>query len=76
MSEPVSPAVDARCSAKGCRSTALHAVVWRNDKLHAPGRRKVWLACDEHRESLSGFVDRRGFLIEVIAVGELTDDDG
>ena len=64
------------CSAKGCRQTAAHAVVWNNPKLHAADRRKVWLACDEHRASLSDFVALRGFLIEVIPVGQLTDADG
>lgn len=65
-----------RCSAKGCRSTARFAVVWRNPKLHVEGRRKVWLACDDHRQSLSDFVAKRGFLIEVIAVDALTPADG
>ena len=64
------------CSAKGCRQPAVDAVVWRNPKLHTPERRKVWLACDDHRGSLSDFVAKRGFLIEVIAVGELTESDG
>lgn len=65
-----------RCSAKGCRDVATDAVVWRNPKLHVEGRRKVWLACPGHRESLAEFVDLRGFLIEVIPVGALTDADG
>jgi hypothetical protein len=64
------------CSAKGCRESAAHAVIWRNRKLHAPERRKVWLACDEHRQSLADFLGLRGFLIEVIGVSELTDADG
>jgi hypothetical protein len=67
---------DHRCSAKGCRAAATDAVVWRNPKLHVEGRRKVWLACPDHRESLAEFVDLRGFLIEVIPVGQLTDADG
>jgi hypothetical protein len=64
------------CSAKGCRNAAGHAVIWRNPKLHTPERRKVWLACDAHRQSLADFLALRGFLIEVIAVAELTDADG
>jgi hypothetical protein len=51
-------------------------VIWRNPKLHTAERRKVWLACDEHRQSLADFVALRGFLIEVVAVDELTDADG
>ena len=64
------------CSAKGCRADAEHAVVWRNPKLHVEGRRKVWLACGEHRASLADFVSARGFLIEVVGVDALTDADG
>jgi hypothetical protein len=38
------------------------ALAWNNPRLHAPDRRKTWLACDEHRASLSDFLDRRQFL--------------
>ncbi len=54
------------CAAKGCRAVAVWALQWRNPKLHTPDRRKTWLACDIHRESLAGFLDARGFLIETI----------
>ena len=64
------------CSAKGCRAGARHAVVWRNPRLHTPERRKVWLACDTHRDQLRDFVQLRGFLLEVIGVDELTEADG
>jgi hypothetical protein len=64
------------CSAKGCRASATHAVIWRNPKLHTADRRKVWLACDEHHQSLADFVGIRGFLIEVIGVRDLTEADG
>jgi len=57
--------LDLICSAKGCRETALWQLRWNNPKLHPPERRKTWLACAEHRESLSEFLDRRGFLREV-----------
>jgi hypothetical protein len=50
------------CSAKGCRRLAAYQLIWNNPKLHAPERRKIWLACDEHRASLADFLDRRGFL--------------
>lgn len=64
------------CSARGCRAGATRAVVWRNPRLHAPGRRKVWLACDEHRDPLRDFVQLRGFLLEVVDVDDLDEDDG
>jgi hypothetical protein len=53
------------CSAKGCRAPAEWALRWNNPKLHAPQRRKTWLACAEHRESLGDFLSARGFLREV-----------
>ena len=64
------------CSAEGCRSAATDAVVWRNPSLHTADRRKVWLACDEHRDHLRSFVQVRGFLIEVVPVEALTEADG
>jgi len=67
---------DRACSAKGCRAGAVHAVVWRNPKIHVEGRRKVWLACDVHAQSLADFVGVRGFLLEVVPVGALTEADG
>lgn len=70
------PADGLVCSAKGCGTTADHAVVWRNPALHTADRRKVWLACEEHREHLRDFVQLRGFLIEVIPVADLTEADG
>jgi hypothetical protein len=59
MSEPVI------CSAKGCQATAVYAVVWNNPKIHTPEREKIWTACEEHRQSLSDFLDVRGFLRRV-----------
>ena len=53
------------CSAKGCRNAAIWAVVWNNPKLHTPDREKIWVACDEHRESLAGFLSARSFLKRV-----------
>lgn len=49
------------CSARGCHSLAAHAVLWNNPKIHAPDRRKTWLACTDHEESLRGFLSARGF---------------
>ena len=52
------------CSAKGCRAPATWQLRWNNPKLHTADRRKVWLACDQHRESLEAFLGARGFLRE------------
>jgi uncharacterized lipoprotein YmbA len=56
----------ALCSAKGCTEPAEWALLWRNPRIHGRERRKVWLACAEHRESLGEFLGSRGFLIEVV----------
>ena len=37
-------------------------LLWNNPKLHTPDRRKTWLACDEHRQSLSRLPRRAEFL--------------
>jgi hypothetical protein len=58
--------MDLVCSAKGCRATATWAHLWNNPTLHTPDRRKVWLACDDHRTSLGDFLSVRGFLVETV----------
>jgi hypothetical protein len=50
------------CSARGCRAPAAWLLRWNNPRLHTAERRKTWLACDEHRATLGGFLERRGFL--------------
>lgn len=52
------------CSARGCQAAATWALSWNNPKIHTPDRRKIWLACDEHKASLSDFLGSRGFLRE------------
>ncbi|GAA4308661.1 hypothetical protein [Klenkia terrae] len=53
------------CSAKGCRAPATSVLVWNNPKIHTPDREKTWLACDDHRESLSQHLAMRSFLRRV-----------
>jgi hypothetical protein len=52
------------CSAKGCTAPATWELRWNNPRLHTPERRKVWLACDDHRDTLGHFLGSRGFLKE------------
>lgn len=54
------------CSAKGCRTPADYQLLWNNPKLHTQDRRKVWLACAEHRQGLSDFLAARKFLRDVV----------
>jgi hypothetical protein len=60
----------ARCSRAACRADASWNVNWRNPRIHGPERVKVWLACDEHRESLGQYLSTRGFPVVVTALGE------
>jgi hypothetical protein len=64
------------CSAKGCRARAVHALLWNNPRLHDAQRRKVWLACEDHREQLSDYLSVRGFLKDVIPTEDLSSDHG
>ena len=54
------------CSAKGCRADATWQLLWNNPRIHTSERRKVWLACDDHRESLEAFLGARQFLKDTL----------
>jgi hypothetical protein len=54
-----------QCSARRCRAAAAYALRWNNPRIHPAEARKTWLACLEHRESLSDFLRARRFLREV-----------
>lgn len=69
MADPVSD--ELICSGKGCPQTAQWGLLWNNPKIHTPQRRKVWLACDEHREHLEKFLGLRGFLKSTVPASEL-----
>lgn len=69
VADPVGELV---CSARGCRAEAAWGLLWNNPRLHTPDRRKVWLACTEHRAQLEQFLGARGFLRSTVPVGELT----
>lgn len=60
-----------KCSRKGCKADARHVLEWNNPKVHAPERRKQWLACDEHLEYLSTFLGARMFLKNVAPLTEI-----
>lgn len=61
------------CSRAGCQDEASWAIHWRNPKIHTPDRRKTWLACEAHRETLHDFLAARDFPLEVVPVTELDD---
>jgi hypothetical protein len=64
QTEPSAHAEPLICSAKGCMQPATVALRWNNPKLHTPDRRKTWLACPQHSESLRAFLAARGFMRE------------
>lgn len=57
-----------QCSRAGCRSDATWQVQWRNPRIHSADRVKIWLACDEHRDYLTAFLEARDFPVAVVAV--------
>ncbi len=63
------------CSARDCRAAAAFDLRWNNPRIHSADRRKHWLACVAHRESLSGFLAARGFLREVVDLADRRDGD-
>jgi hypothetical protein len=62
------------CSARGCTAEATWSLLWNNPRLHTPDRRKTWLACDAHRESLAAFLTARQFLRDVEPLTESSPD--
>lgn len=64
------------CSRRGCGDPATWGLVWNNPRVHTPDRRKVWLACDEHRQWLADYLDTRGFLREVVPADALPESAG
>lgn len=63
-----------RCSARGCAHLAEFALRWNNPKIHPPERRKTWLACAEHRESLTDHLQARGMFRECEALSTICDE--
>jgi hypothetical protein len=59
------------CSARGCRAEATWGLLWNNPRLHTPERRKVWLACDDHRTHLEQFLGTRDLLRSTVPVSSL-----
>jgi hypothetical protein len=53
------------CSRAGCRAEPIAQVVWRNPRIHAADRRKVWLACSDHVAYLRDYLAARDFPVTV-----------
>ncbi len=74
--QPPQAAQQAVCSARGCRANGVWALRWNNPAVHPPERRKTWLACEDHRTSLSEFLSMRGFLRDVVPLTDLREHTG
>ena len=64
--EPTDREADAVCSRKACKLPATWQLVWNNPKIHTPDRRKVWVACGEHRDWLEDYLKTRGLWKETL----------
>ena len=64
------------CSARGCREAATWGLRWNNPVVHTAERRKVWLACTDHRAHLEQYLASRSFHRDTVAVGDLGPTDG
>lgn len=58
-------ATQVQCSRKSCTADAVWQLLWNNPKIHTAERRKIWLACDDHRQFLADFLSSRAFLKEI-----------
>ncbi len=66
----------AMCSRKACRADAAWQLLWNNPKIHTPERRKVWLACGEHRDWLEDYLQTRGLWKETVPLDAATTSGG
>ncbi|MEB4613021.1 hypothetical protein [Leucobacter sp. M11] len=58
------------CSRASCDAVATAALAWRNPKIHAESRRKIWLACADHADYLTEFLRARSFPVETMTLDE------
>lgn len=69
----VSP--EATCSRAKCAATAETRIEWRNPRIHAEDRIKIWLACAEHLDFLLGFLKSRNFPVRLHSVDDDVDEE-
>jgi hypothetical protein len=58
------------CSRAGCAEAAAWNVNWRNPRIHAEDRVKIWLACDDHVDYLRDYLATRDFPVIVTPIAE------
>lgn len=70
------PALGATCSRKACRAAASWQLLWNNPKIHTPERRKIWLACEDHRDWLEDYLQTRGLWKDTVVLDRGQAADG
>ena len=58
-------ATTAAARRRAARRRPSWRINWRNPRIHAADRVKVWLACDDHRGQLADYLSTRGFPVVV-----------
>lgn len=61
------------CSRAGCTNTAEWRINWRNPRIHAVDRVKIWAACEEHCDFLADYLRSRSFPVRVTGMHEDVD---
>ena len=64
--DPAVAETGAVCSRKACRAEASWQLLWNNPRIHTAERRKIWLACAEHRGWLEDYLQTRGLWKETL----------
>ncbi|MET3810996.1 hypothetical protein [Arthrobacter sp. UYEF3] len=75
LAGPAAAPAAAMCSRRGCRAHAGWQLLWNNPKIHAPERRKIWLACSEHRTWLEDYLQTRGLWKDTLPLEAAGSDD-
>jgi len=72
--DPAMAETRAMCSRKACRAGATWQLLWNNPKIHTPERRKIWLACADHRDWLEDYLQTRGLWKETLPLHAASPD--
>lgn len=64
------------CSRKACGRRAGWQLLWNNPRLHTPERRKIWLACGDHRNWLEDYLQTRGLWKQTLPLSGPSADAG
>lgn len=61
------------CSRAHCTAAAESQINWRNPRIHAEDRVKIWFACPDHEAFLRDYLSSRDFPVVVTPLGETID---